>query len=95
MSTILILLMLHQSIRAHDISIVSKIDICEARATGLWDSFSYTYPDGVGITRANWISLGGNPNKGSSIWYQVVMEFKFVNKYHIAFPDQHGCSGAY
>jgi hypothetical protein len=74
---------------------VSKIDVCEAKATGGWKSFSWKYPDGLGITRANWISFGGWVGGVSSVWTQVVIEMKFLSHYHMAMPDQHGCTGRY
>lgn len=77
--------------RAETIAAWQKVDTCEAKATGGWRSFSWNYPDGLGIDRTNWIMFGGKTNKPSKIWTQISVGIKFIKYYHISIPDQHGC----
>lgn len=77
-----------------------KVDICEAKATGGWKSWSYEYPDGLGITRANYIGFGGHPGTiqhpiRSNRFVQIQIAMRFIAYYHMNIPDQYGCSGSY
>jgi hypothetical protein len=72
----------------------SKVDVCEEG--GNWHYWSYMYPDGLGIDRANFVMFGGNPNKVNSIKVQIAVGMRFIAYYHMSIPDQqYGCGGSY
>lgn len=70
-----------------------RVNQCEEG--GNWNYFTWWYPDGLGIDRPNFIQFGGNPNIINSIAQQILVGQRFIAYYHMAVPDQYGCTGSY
>lgn len=70
-----------------------KVSTCEEG--GNWHYWSYEYPDGLGIDRANFVMFGGNPNKVNTILVQIAVGMRFIGYYHMPIPDQFGDCGSW
>ena len=70
-----------------------KVAQCEEG--GNWNTFSYWYPDALGIDRPNFIQFGGNPGTVgnphiSARAQQILVGQRMINHYNIGIPDQLG-----
>lgn len=72
----------------------TRVANCES---GGWRVEGAAYPDSLGITRANYVDFGGEPQTvGSaaraSIVAQIRVADRLVQHYHVGIPDQGGCA---
>ena len=74
-----------------------RVNVCEEG--GNWHVDGSVYQGGLGWLHATWLEfrLPGMP-----LWAddatpraQVRAMYRFIAHYHIAWPDQHGCTGGY
>ena len=71
----------------------SHVASCES---GGWQVLGYSYPDSLGISRANWLAFGGSPlPPGGVSRAEEIAEIRVADRlvahYHVAIPDQYGC----
>ena len=78
----------------HDYPAWSKVASCES---GGWQVLGYSYPDSLGITRANYIHFGGRPQPPGHVTLknriaQIKVADRLILYYHASIPDQLGCA---
>lgn len=71
----------------------SRVASCES---GGWQVLGYSYPDSLGINRANWLAFGGTPLPAGGVSRsgeiaEIRVADRLVAHYHVAIPDQYGC----
>lgn len=71
----------------------TRVAVCEEG--GNWASFTYWYPDALGITRPNWISAGGSVRAPSPRVVQVRIAQTLAHRWGIPAPDQDGACRAW
>ncbi len=73
------------------IAMAQRVSDCENG--GSWVPLGPAYPDGVGLTAANWAQFGGTSDTSPAATAQVLAAF--LAYYGMSWPDQHGCTGSY
>ena len=71
----------------------SRVAQCEEGSR--WGTFTYWYPDALGITRPNWVSAGGSLRRPSPRLVQIRIAESLVRRWHILIPDQNGVCRAW
>ena len=68
-----------------------RVSCCENGCS--WTPVGPRYPDGVGLTTANWQAFGGGADTSPETTATVLAAF--LAHYGMAWPDQDGCTGGY
>ena len=68
-----------------------NVSCCENGCS--WVPVGPVYPDGVGLTAANWAQFGGGTDVSPGTTAEVLS--RFLAYYGMGWPDQHGCTGGY
>jgi hypothetical protein len=71
----------------------TRVATCES---GGWRVLGYSYPDSLGISRANWLAFGGTPLAPGSVSRdervtEIHVADRLAARYHAEIPDQGGC----
>lgn len=71
----------------------SRVAVCES---GGWRVLGSSYPDSLGIDRANYMAFGGTPLPSGVVSLagriaQIRVADRFIRRYHATIPDQVGC----
>lgn len=72
----------------------SRVAHCES---GGWRVLGWSYPDSLGITRANYVRFGGVPLPPGPVpmaarLREIRVADRLIAHYHFPIPDQYGCA---